>query len=140
MDYEKIKRWLAITRDYQENDFWTKIFAYNTPEQFFENRQSNTLPKYDLYQNETHVCVIIELPGITSKDVNVSLNSDTYLLVRGNFPLLFPNEMEITKERYYGTFERLIPLPEPTELHLLQINHHNGLFQITYPKKIQNMY
>ena len=135
MDIEKIKRWLQITRENQQNDFWTKIFALQTPEQFFDSRQANMLPKYDIYQNETHICLIIELPGIANKDVTISLNSDSYLLVKGNYPLLFPSEMELKKERYYGTFERLIPLPEPTELHLLHINQYNGLFQVTYPKQ-----
>ncbi len=140
MDIEKIKRWLEITGEYQQNDFWTKTVASQTPEQFFNSQKKHLLPKYDIYQNETHICIILELPGIDNNDVNIALNSDTYLLVKGSFPLLFPNEMAVKKERYYGTFERLIPLPEPTELHLLHIYQHNGLFQITYPRKTSMSY
>lgn len=133
MDIEKLKQWLKLTREYQKNDFWTNIFANHTPEQFFKSEKD--IPIYDIYKNDTHICVIVELPGVNEKDINISLDSNTRLRIKGIAKPLFPAEMDVKKERFYGNFERTILLPEPAEAKFVHVNYHQGLFQITYPRQ-----
>ncbi|MDZ5470266.1 Hsp20/alpha crystallin family protein [Bacillus sp. 31A1R] len=135
MDLEKMKKWLEFTNNYQKNDFWWNAFKQQSPEQFFETfEKGENLPRYDIYKNDTHICIIIEIPGVSTNDINISLKSKTHLFIEGTIKPLFPTEMEVKKERYYGKVERLITLPEPTEAQFVQVNFHQGLIQVTYPR------
>lgn len=133
MEVEKMKQWLEMSNKFQKNDFWKKIFDSHTPESFFDRR--SRFPLYDCYQNDSYISMIIEMPGVPSEDIHISLRSKTQLVIQGTIRPLFPQEMDIKKERYYGEFERVIPLPEPTEPQLIQIHYHQGLIQVTYPRQ-----
>lgn len=34
MDFEKIRKWLEITNEYKQSDFWTNVLKYKAPEHF----------------------------------------------------------------------------------------------------------
>lgn len=34
MDLDKMRKWLEITNEYKQNDFWTNVLKYKAPEQF----------------------------------------------------------------------------------------------------------
>jgi HSP20 family protein len=136
MNIEKMKKWLEFTNQYQKNDFWKKIFDHQSPDQFFETEDKN-IPIYDVYQNESQIYILIELPGVNKNDIHLSLKSNSHLLVKGNIRQWFPAQMEVKKERYYGEFERLIPLPEPTEARFIQVHYQHGLLHVTYPRQVK---
>ncbi|WP_210365283.1 Hsp20/alpha crystallin family protein [Bacillus sp. REN3] len=132
MDIEKVTKWLELTNKYQKNDFWRSLFENSIPEQLLKSER--ILPLYDLYQNDTHISVLVEVPGLTEKDLSIALRQKNILIIKGSAKPFFPAEMEVKQERYYGEFERMIPLPEPTDTRFLQLNFYNGLLQITYPR------
>ncbi|MCD2506098.1 spore coat protein CotP, partial [Staphylococcus aureus] len=37
MDFEKIRKWLEITNEYKQSDFWTNVLKYKAPEHFFDS-------------------------------------------------------------------------------------------------------
>lgn len=137
MDMEKMKKWLELTNQYQSDNFWSNIFDSQNPSQFFQT--DDDFPRYDVYQNESHICVILEAPGLSQEDITFSLSSNTNLLIKGVVKPIYPKEMEVRSERFCGEFERTIPLPEPTEAKSINIQFLNGLIQVAYPRKIENV-
>lgn len=134
MDLEKMRKWLEITNEYKQNDFWTNVLKYKAPEQFF-NTNTYTLV-YDFYQDEEDNFIIVEMPGVYEEELTIRLLSKTQPLIKGTITPVFPAEMEVSCERYYGEIERIIQLPEATESHLLQIQLLNGLLHISYPRQV----
>jgi len=136
MDIDKVRKWLELTNQYQKNDFWRNLFSHSVPEKML--RADEAFPLYDIYQNQSSVCIVIEISGINKNDLSISLRQKSTLVVKGKTVPLFPDEMTIKKERFYGEFERLIPLPEPTDPQLMQVHFFDGLVQVTYPRKNEN--
>ncbi|MBT2693555.1 Hsp20/alpha crystallin family protein [Bacillus sp. ISL-55] len=134
MDMEKVKMWLELTNKYQKDDFWRGLFNHGIPERVV--KAGEDFPLYDIYKNDSAICLIIELPGLGKSDLSVVLRNKETLVVKGRSRSLFPPDMEVKKERFYGEFERLIPLPEPAEARFIQSSFHDGILQVTYPRQV----
>ncbi|MEC3605884.1 Hsp20/alpha crystallin family protein [Bacillus glycinifermentans] len=136
MNIEKIRKWLEITNEYKQNDFWSNVFKHKGPEQFFESENKII---YDLYQDEEYNFIIVEVPGVYEEELIIQLISRTLLLIKGTITPVFPSKMEVSRERNYGEFERIIQLPEPTESHLLKLQLLNGLLHVSYPRQVETI-
>ncbi|MDQ0412612.1 MULTISPECIES: Hsp20/alpha crystallin family protein [Mesobacillus] len=132
MDMEKVKMWLELTNKYQKDDFWRGLFHQGIPERIVH---ANDFPLYDIYKSDSILCLIIELPGIDRSDLSVALRHGDTLVVKGISRSLFPADMELKRERFYGEFERLIPLPQPTETKFIHSTFQDGILQVTYPRQ-----
>jgi HSP20 family protein len=133
MNIEKMKKWLELTNQYKHNSFWNSVFDNANPAQFFGEDQN--YPKYEIYESDTHICIIFELPGVLREDLSVSLESGTKLIIKGIIKPPYPKEMEVMSERFFGEFERTIILSHPTEPQSIQTYSQSGLYQLSYPKK-----
>ncbi|MFL6554941.1 MAG: Hsp20/alpha crystallin family protein, partial [Bacillus sp. (in: firmicutes)] len=118
MDIEKMRKWLEITNEYRESNFWSSVLKQKHPDEFF--RETTCNPKYDIYQNGNYYFIIFEIPGVNQEDLSLTLITNTQLKINGRIKPVLPLEMEMTRERTYGDFERVIELPEPTHTHLIQ--------------------
>lgn len=92
MDIHKVQKWLEFTNANQKNDFWQNIFDQQKPERLFEE---NHKPLYDLYKSDTHVCAVIELPGVGRDDVTFALKSNIDLIVKGHKRALYPRRWKL---------------------------------------------
>ena len=63
------------------------------------------------YVIDKDIRVSAELPGLDEKDVEVLVDDDV-LTVRGEKKAETEDKERRFSERYYGRFERVIPLPE----------------------------
>ncbi|MCO4850050.1 Hsp20/alpha crystallin family protein [Bacillus vallismortis] len=137
MDIEKIRKWLEITNEYKQSDFWSNVLKQKAPEHFFESKTHMLV--YDLYQDEEYNYIIVEIPGVFQEELSIRLVSKTKLLIKGNVTPVFPAQMEVLCKRYYGEFEQVIKLPEAAEPHLLQLQLSNGLLHVSYPRQIEKV-
>ncbi|MFY4775480.1 Hsp20/alpha crystallin family protein [Metabacillus sp. RGM 3146] len=142
MDVEKIKKWLALTEKYHQNDFWDSIFDENEMMRSQETSQKRTdaapFPKYDIFHGETAVVVIVELPGIKKENLVTALDpSGTILKIKGMMYPPFSFQTIVSSERYYGEFKRSIKLPFPAVKESVQSFIQDGLLQITYTKRLE---
>ena len=135
MDIEKMRKWLEITNEYKKSDFWTSVLKEKHTDEL--SKEVRLKPIFDIYQNEHHNFIIIEIPGVHQADLSLNLISNTHLRISGKIKPVIPLEMEIKRERVYGEFERVIELPEATQAHLLYIQIYNGLLHISYPRKVE---
>src|SRR3954470_10884978 len=64
----------------------------------------------EVVQSEKDVRISAELPGLDEKDVEVLVDDDV-LTIRGEKKSETQDQERRVSERYYGRFERVIPLP-----------------------------
>jgi len=92
-------------------------------------------PQVDVAEDETHVTVTAELPGMEEKDIDVAL-------AHGNLTLKGEKREEkeskergyYRSERSYGSFARTIPLPCEVEEDKVSATFKKGVLTITLPK------
>ncbi len=95
-------------------------------------------PQMDVSETENEVRVTAELPGVNEQDIQVDLNDDL-LTIRGEKKLERKEEKENFHfvERSYGTFQRSLQLPFPTDPGKVEARFENGVLTVTLPKAAQ---
>lgn len=158
MDIEKLRQWVEMAHKYQNGNFWDTIFDQfpSTPQKNTDRTQQNNepsnqrnhpyteesqpdhtsagFPLADIFITDTHIMIIIELPGLKKEDIKLSL-SGTKLLVKGVSQMPVTSGSAFMKERKYGEFERQIELPEPAEGKDVKAKFENGLLFVSYIRK-----
>lgn len=93
-----------------------------------------TVPAVDVLTREDDLVVRAELPGLTEKDVEITLDGRT-LIVRGE-----RREEHETKETTYrsreityGRFERHVPLPEGIDADKIHASLTDGVLEVVVP-------
>ncbi len=92
-------------------------------------------PHMDVSETGKDVRIQAELPGVSEKDIEVSL-SDDVLTIRAEKRQERREERHGThfSERSYGTFQRSLRLPFPVSQDQVQANFENGVLSVTLPK------
>ena len=93
-------------------------------------------PRIELSETDKEVTVSAELPGLSEKDVQVEM-ANGVLSIRGEKKAERSDESKFVSERYYGSFERQIPL-EGVEEDKAQADFKNGVLTLTLPKSEQS--
>jgi len=109
-------------------------FFGNRP--FYAPSDSDLLtPPVDIEETSEGYLIRADLPGMTEKDVKVSLVGDT-LTLRGERK----REVESKSgnvhrtERLFGTFERSFTLPTPVRGDKVKASYRNGVLEVSVPK------
>jgi len=93
------------------------------------------IPAVDVRENEKEVIVKAELPGMEEKDIEVSL-ADNGLTITGEKK----EEKEengkgyVRREARYGSFRRIIPLPEGLNQEKVEAAFKKGVLTVTIPR------
>ena len=85
-----------------------------------------------LWQDEDHVYIEAELPGLTDQDVDVTVHNGM-LFIRGERKLE-EGRQYLYNGRTWGRFERVITLPEAVDADNVQAELTNGILRVTLPK------
>lgn len=88
-------------------------------------------PSIDVKQSDNEVTVTAEAPGMTDKDVDLFVENGI-LTIRGE-KKGEQNERGYS-ERWYGHFERQVPLPSNVDEQHCRAEFHDGLLTIHLPK------
>jgi HSP20 family protein len=85
-----------------------------------------------MWENDDHVYIEAELPGLAENDVDVTVHNGT-LYIRGERK---PQEGRkyLYNSQWFGRFERVIALPEAVNTDDVQATLTNGLLCIALPK------
>jgi HSP20 family protein len=89
-------------------------------------------PTIEVSETEKEVKVTAELPGMDEKDVQVEL-ANNVLSIRGEKKTETEDKNRLFSERYYGRFERRIPVDE-VEADKVSASFKNGVLTVTLPK------
>jgi HSP20 family protein len=112
---------------------------FNLPVGFnasFPLQMGRYAPPMDVFEDENQITVSADLPGLTKDQINIELKNNK-LRIKGE------NKMEKefqdagwrVKERYFGTFDRHVTLPDEVDHEKVQATFKNGVLQVVVPKK-----
>ena len=89
----------------------------------------------DMYETKDDLVVSLELPGVKEKEVQVSIMNDI-LTVKGERTQQqeVKDENSHRLERWFGRFERGIPLPMPVQTDKVKATYRDGVLEIKLPK------
>lgn len=94
--------------------------------------QSIGWPSVEVNETDKEVKIVAELPGLEEKDVNVELH-DGLLTISGEKKSETEDKERRFSERYYGRFERSVPVGE-VEQDKVAAAFKNGVLTVTLPK------
>lgn len=97
-------------------------------------------PRVDISEDEKHIFVQAELPGLKREEVKVTVNDDNLLVIKGEKKRenQEDNDKEgrlyIRVERNYGSFTRTFLLPDNVKKDNIIAKFDNGVLDITLEK------
>jgi HSP20 family protein len=99
---------------------------------------SSFAPAVDVYEDEHHVTLKIEVPGIDEKDIDVRIENNT-LTVHGERKFETDEKEENYRrvERQYGSFTRTFTLPTTVDHENVQADYDKGVLKIKLAKKAE---
>ncbi|MEZ4649797.1 MAG: Hsp20/alpha crystallin family protein [Candidatus Eisenbacteria bacterium] len=92
-------------------------------------------PPMDLVQEKDHYKVHLDLPGLRKDDIEVTFQ-DGVLTIRGERKSEQKEEKDgkvVRQERYVGTFERTLRLPEKIDAPKVTARFEDGVLELTLP-------
>lgn len=92
-------------------------------------------PSIEVSENDKEVRVTAELPGLEEKDVEVQLSNGA-LVIRGEKKTETEDNDRLFTERFYGRFERRIPVDDIDE-DKVNASFRNGELVITLPRSAE---
>jgi HSP20 family protein len=107
------------------------------PAQWSEDSQSlwNWNPAVDIMDNDDHILITAEIPGVDKKDISVDVK-DRMLTLRGERS----SDNEVKEDRFYrrertfGKFERSFTLPAAVDPDNIKAEYKDGVLKIEVPK------
>lgn len=93
------------------------------------------MPAVDMYETKDDLVLTVEVPGVSEKDVTVSITGDL-LTIKGErrWDEEAKNRQYLHVERTFGQFERLIQLPLAVQADKVKATYRDGVLQVTLPK------
>lgn len=112
--------------------FFEHLGRWKRPVFFFEKAWQ---PLCNVSETQDSVIVVIELAGVKSDSVSLSVQENT-LLVNGarRVPASDVRRLYHRMEISYGTFERRIPLPGRIDPEAARAVYQDGFMEVTLPK------
>jgi HSP20 family protein len=92
-------------------------------------------PAVDMYETKDELVLAVELPGLSEKDIRLTVDGDT-LVVRGE--RMRSGEVKedgfYRAERWFGKFERALSLPMPVQADKIVATYREGVLTVKLPK------
>ena len=119
-------------------DRMNRLFQEYTPTGEEQLSTTNFVPPVDVYEDEHHVTLKAELPGVNPKDVDIRIENNV-LTVRGErkFEKEEKEENFHRIERRYGSFMRSFTLPNTVNPDSVKADYDNGLLKIQFEKRAE---
>ncbi|MFO7305165.1 MAG: Hsp20/alpha crystallin family protein [Gammaproteobacteria bacterium] len=109
-------------------DFWRDFEGDG-----FGLTSSFSFPRIETSETDKEFKIAAELPGMDENDVELLLD-DNYLTIRGEKRSEREDESRRMSERFYGRFERHIPLPVEVDQDKVSATFKKGVLYVTLPK------
>ena len=135
MDIMEWKPFREVSKLRNEMDrLWEDYFG--SGRKAFQPMGGTWMPSVDVSETADKIVVKAEIPGIDSKDIDISLSGDV-LTIKGEKK----TEREEKEENYhlvergYGSFTRSLRLPVGVEADKIEASYKQGILTVTCPKK-----
>lgn len=111
---------------------WSRFFGERS---LMEPFGKGWAPSLDVSQTKDNIVVKAEIPGMDSKDIDISLSGGV-LTLKGEKKQEKEEKDEnyYFAERSYGAFSRSIQLPQEVQTDKIKASYKNGVLTINLPK------
>jgi HSP20 family protein len=108
--------------------------AFESPSQGVSSEWQSWSPDVEVFHRDNELVVCADLPGLTKDDVKVDVTEDR-LTIQGERKREHEDKREgyYRSERSYGSFSRVIPLPEGTITDQAKATFKDGVLEVTMP-------
>ena len=113
-----------------------KLFNEFVPAQKVEGMTvAPIIPRVDVYETEDKVIVEAEIPGVKKEDIEVKVK-DNNVIIKGEIKREEEKQDKnfFKAERFYGKFERVIPLMVEVKPEEAKAKIENGILRLEIPK------
>ena len=116
-------------------DFFEEEPGIQSPLEFGEVGLAEFAPRMELQEYDDRIVLSAELPGLSEKDVEVSMDKES-LTVKGEKKVEKETKAvgRSFSERRYGTFERTIRLPVSVDKDKISAKFEHGVLTVEVPK------
>ena len=130
---------MSVATLLRRDPFWKPFFDSSV---FDENLSGVTnskdkvfSPALDVVSNKDSIVIKVELAGVDTKDVEITLDKDQ-LVLRGKKESQLERNTDSSYyfERQFGSFERRVSLPEDINRDEINAEFKNGLLTVTIAK------
>ncbi len=92
-------------------------------------------PRVDVYEKDDKIIVEAEIPGAKKEDIEVKIK-DNNVIIRGEVKKDEEKKEDnfYRRERFYGKFERVIPLPVEVKAEEAKAKIEDGILKLEIPK------
>ncbi len=92
-------------------------------------------PRVDVYEKDNKIVIEAEIPGAKKEDIEVKIR-DNAVVIKGEVKKEEEKKEEnyYRSERFYGVFERVIPLPAEVKAEEAKASFENGILKLEIPK------
>jgi HSP20 family protein len=98
-----------------------------------EIERAEWIPLADVYQTEGEYTVEIDLPGIDRTALEISLDDNSSLVIRGE--RVIENEGQHRVERPHGRFLRKFSVPATVDQKAIAAEYKDGVLRVRLPKR-----
>nr|KAJ3420631.1 hypothetical protein HK105_005452 [Polyrhizophydium stewartii] len=86
-------------------------------------------PATDVYENDTHIIVHVDLPGVPKKEINIEFDGNE-LIISGSHNAPFESATCRVRERAIGMFKKVVQLPSGIMPEAIKAEYQDGLLAL----------
>lgn len=132
---------IANNRENIENIFAEFFNDFNRPSSSLlsETVRASLLPKLNISETDNKYFIEAELPGVKQGDLELKLDNNI-LVIKGKTEESKESKERnyFMRERYYGSFQRSLTLPNNINENDIIANFKDGILNIEITKKLEN--
>lgn len=132
---------IANNRENIENIFAEFFNDFNRPSSSLlsETVRASLLPKLNISETDNKYFIEAELPGVKQGDLELKLDNNI-LVIKGKTEESKESKERnyFMRERYYGSFQRSLTLPNNINENDIIANFKDGILNIEITKKFEN--
>lgn len=132
---------IANNRQNIENIFEEFFNDFNRPSSSLlsETMRTSLLPKLNISETDNKYFIEAELPGVKQNDLELKLDNNI-LVIKGKTEESKESKERnyFMRERYYGSFQRSLTLPNNINENDITANFKDGILNIEITKKLEN--
>lgn len=91
-------------------------------------------PAVDIFETETQITLLADMPGVTPENLNIDLRDDTLTLTGDINPFEGPDEQDLLIEYEVGKYFRQFTLSEVIDQEKIEAKLNDGVLRLTLPK------
>ena len=92
------------------------------------------IPAVDIYETESEIILMADMPGVTADDLNIDLRDNTLTIMGDISPYEGADEEDIEIEYEVGRYFRQFSISEVIDQEKIEANLKNGVLRLTLPK------